>query len=119
MEYKLGSWKYVVSGEFDSEESAIKELSDKYMTASKMDPPGEHGTELLSGVKYRKEEDCAKGVFLQVKEKIYGRMQWVTKYNLNIYPFKQKHWWDMINGDKYDFQECEFKYEIVNETEDI
>lgn len=112
--YKLSTWKYAVEAEFETEEEALKELSDKYMFASKCDAPGDHLFELMAGNTCRPIENIAKGVFFYVYEKVYGHMQWIRKYNLSIYPFKKEHWWPC---EGFEFKECEFKYKITTDDE--
>ena len=119
-EYKLSTWKLSVEGEFESEEEAIKELSDRYMRCSKCDPPGEHPIELLSNSKggSRNIDTISKRVFLSVKEEVYGNLQWIHKLTLNIHPFKKEHWWDSVFKDKpFEFSEKEFKYKIVKDKQ--
>jgi len=108
--YKLETWKLKVEGEFETEEEAIKELSDRYMRCSKCDPPHEGVMEGLLQKNFRTLDTIAKGVFLSVKEEVYGHSQFILKHELVIYPFKKEHWWESSNG--FEFEECEFKYEI-------
>jgi hypothetical protein len=112
--YKLSTWKLEVKGEFESEEEAIKSLSDSYMTMSKCDPPGEHTLELLFSAKSRDLSTISKRVYFYIEEVVYGNKQWIHKLTLNIHPFKQEHWWESINKDKpFQFKETDFKYEVV------
>lgn len=115
MEYKLSTWKLEVSGEFDTEEEAIKILSDRYMRCSKCDPPGEHIIEaMMNSSGDRTTDNIAKRVYFYVKEPIYGNLQWVHKLTLNIYPFKQEHWWESIDeNNPFVFSEIDFRYKIV------
>lgn len=124
IKYKISTWKYSVEAEFDSEEDAIKGLSDRYMRASKSDQPGEHMVELLNGTNSRTLDSIAKRVYFYVYEPVYGNMQWVMKYTLNVYPFKASHWWPKapkniiekeFTGDPFilEYEEIPFRYEII------
>jgi len=107
----LQSWKLSVNGECATEEEAIKELSDRYMTHSKCSPPMEHPSELLTGnVTRRDVTKIGKSVLLSVFEEVYGINQWIEKHHLTIYPFKKSHWWESEKG--FEFTETEFRYDI-------
>lgn len=115
--YKLSTWKLETTGEFESEEAAIRELSDRYMQCSKCDPPGEHPIEHLSETT-RTVDTIAKRVYFYVQEKVYGNLQWVHKLTLNIYPFKPEHWWEPVTKEsRFKPEAREFKYELVTPTE--
>ena len=107
--YRIESWKLRVEGEYENEELAIKDLSDKYMQCSKCDAPGDHPLELWAGNKSREVNLIAKSVCFSIKTSVFGREQWVEKYSLNIYPFKKEHWWPC---EGFIFDEIDFKYEI-------
>jgi hypothetical protein len=122
--YRLQSWKLQIDGEFDdstAEETVIKELADRYMSISHCDPPGEHPIDLLTQKKYdeneikRKLDLIGKSVGLFVYTEVFGINQWIQKYHLTIHPFKQNHWWESITENKFIFDECEFRYEIIKE----
>ena len=118
MEYKIGTWKLEVSGDFDTEEEAIKILADSYMSRSKCDWPGTHLVELLMGKPSptRTRESIAKRVYLYVKEENkYGHKEWVFKDALNIHPFKKSHWRDA--PEDVIFRRTKFRYEIMKEEE--
>lgn len=120
MKYKLQTFKLTIEGEFETEEQAIKELSDNYMRCSKCNPPNQHPAELIMGVKPQeitKEriEKIGKTVWFYVWEQVYGKWQWIEKYKLSIHPFRVEHWWESTIEPKFVPQECEFKYEIIEE----
>lgn len=110
MKYKLYTWKLIVTGEYNNEEEAIKDLSDKYMACSKSDPPNEHPIELLTKTNNRTVDSIAKSVYLDVEIEVFGVLQFVNKYRLNIYPFKKEHWWK--SNEDFKFEEREFRYEF-------
>lgn len=98
-EYKMETWKLRVEGKYKHESRAIRALANKYMKISPCDPPGEHPVELLTGVAAGTNiENIGKRVWFYVKEEVYGRMQWVEKYELIIHPFSEKHWWPSGQG---------------------
>lgn len=109
--YRLESWKLIVEGEYETEEEAIKDLSDKYMYCSKCDAPGDHPLEIFAKTTSREVSLIAKHVCFSVKLEVFGIKQWVQKYILHIHPFKSEHWWPC---EGFVFEPCEFKYEIVN-----
>lgn len=110
--YKLGSWKLSIDGEYESEEAAIKDLADEYMSRSKCDLPGEHPLEILNGSQSRDITTIGKSVWLSVYEKIHGHMQWVIKHKLTIYPFKPEHWWEPAKPGNVVPPATEFRYKI-------
>ncbi|MFA5366706.1 MAG: hypothetical protein WC333_02380 [Dehalococcoidia bacterium] len=113
----MESFKLSIEGEFDNEETAIKELADSYMQASKCNPPGEHPAELMGLASFSKDlAKHGKQVLFSVWEKVYDREQWVEKNILVIHPFKKEHWWESEKG--FEPQECEFKYEIKVEVDE-
>ena len=113
MKYKIQTWKLLIQGEYDSEEEAIKDLADRYMQCSKCDAPNDHLIEHLTNKQSRLLENIAKRVYFYAEMEIFGNVQWIHKYTLNIYPFKDNHWWEDTRGN-FKFEEREFKYEIVD-----
>lgn len=108
MKYKIGSWMCSTEGEYSTEGEAIKELSARYMKASKSDPPGRHPLEIFAGGTNRNIETIGKAVYLFVyTENLFGHIEWQIKYNLEIHPFKKEHW-----SEEFGFEECEFRYTI-------
>lgn len=126
MKFRIQTWKLRVEGEFDTEEEAIEVLSDRYLTCSKCDQPGDHPLELLSGKGRREIEKIAKQVYFYVEEEVYGHLQWIQKYILIIPPFKSRHWWpnskakgdiESLIGDPFllEWEDKKFRYKIVDE----
>lgn len=119
MKYRLETFKLTCEGEFDTEEQAIKELSDGYMKRSKCNPPNEHPAQLLvstepTPITKERIDGIGKIVYFSVWENVYGRWQWIEKYKLCIHPFKAEHWWESTTEPKFVPEECEFRYEIVD-----
>jgi hypothetical protein len=114
MKYKMQTWKLIVEGDYETEEEAIKDLADKYMQCSKCDAPNEHPIEHLTGNYNRTIDNIGKRVYLYVEMEIFNKLQMVHKYTLNIYPFKQSHWWEDTNG-VFKFEDKEFKFKIIDE----
>ena len=112
--YKLSTWKLSIEGEYYNEKTAIRSLSNKYMKCSKCDAPGDHFIELMAGNSSRTIDTIAKRVYFYVYEDVYGHMQWILKYTLNIYPFQKSHWWPC---EDFNFEPRKFKYEFVKEKE--
>ena len=110
IKYKLSTYKLVVHGEYETEEEAIKDLSDKYMQGSRCDPPGKGYKEQLFHLKPLLIKDIAKEVYFYIEEEIHGIKQFVQKATLIIHPFKQEHWWS--EKDDFKFKKCKFKYEV-------
>ncbi len=114
--YKLQTIFLGYNGEYKTEEEAIKDLADKYMSNSKCDPPGEHTLEIWANKGKIKGGDIskiAKVVWFYVWEEIYGVEQWVVKYNLAIHPFKKRHWWESEKDFKFDGRGRKFKYRVL------
>ena len=111
--YKVYSLKLTIEGEFNDEETAIKELADDYMRVSKLNPPGESLAELLCDKKVHNAEDIGKGVILAVYEKNkYGIAQWNDIKRIKIYPFKDYHWDRTVKYHDFKPPQRDFKYEI-------
>jgi hypothetical protein len=113
MKYKLGSWMLSTEGEFETDEEAIKTLADRYMTASRSDPPGRHPLEILAGNgPTRKVEEIGKAVWLYVyTANQFGHEEWLVKHQLTIHPFKRDHWEKGHELDESEYS-SEFRYTI-------
>lgn len=111
----MESFKLRVEGAYETEEAAIKDLADQYMRCSHCDAPGDHPIELLLKCPAGDVKKICKSVLFSVKTKVFGRIQWVEKYDLKIYPFKENHWWP---AEEFKFEPCEFRYKIIPETDE-
>lgn len=113
----MQTWKLSIDGEFETDEEAIKDLSDKYMKCSKFDLPGTSVPELLTSTKnVYPDGSPAKRVYLFIEHEVFGIKQMVQKYILNIYPFKQDHFWD---ADHIRIPTKKFQYKIITDEKSI
>lgn len=100
MKYKLETFKNTVTGDFQTQDEAIRELADQYLTKMKCYPPRDKVS--TAGI--------CRAAYLSVKEEGPSG-KWKVLSRVEVFPFNINHWHD--DGSGQFPRDCEFKYRIT------